>query len=149
MNKPFVPSAEQRQNVEAMVGFGIPVDDIARLIINPATGKPIDKKSLYKHFADEIATGHTKAIAAVAQSMFVEATKGEHPPSRVSAAQFWLSRRGGWKETTVTEHIGKDGSPIDVRHSIELKLDRLHQTLTRREAGATPEDATGEGSGEL
>jgi hypothetical protein len=149
MNKPFVPTAEQRQNVEAMIGFGIPIDDIARLIKNPATNKPLDLKTLRKHFADEIATGFTKATAAVAQSLFAEATKGGHPPSRVSAAQFWLSRRGGWKETTVTEHTGKDGTPIDVRHSIELKLDRLHQTLTRREAGDTTEDAAGEDSGEL
>jgi hypothetical protein len=149
MRKPFTPTAEQRQNVEAMTGFGIAIEDIARLIKNPETGKPLNKKTLLKHFPDEIATGQTNAIAQVAQALFKEATKGEDPRSRVSAAMFWLSRRAGWKETTVTEHIGKDGAPIDVRHSIELKLDRLRQTLTRREAGDTPEAATGQGSEEL
>ena len=80
----------------------------------------------------------------VAQSLFKEATKGEDPRSRVSAAIFWLCRRAGWKETKITEHIGKDGAAIDVRHSIELKLDRLHQTLTRREASDTPEGTDSE-----
>jgi hypothetical protein len=45
MRKPFVPTAEQRQNVETMTGYGISQDDIARLIKNPATGKPLDEKS--------------------------------------------------------------------------------------------------------
>ena len=65
MHKPFVPTAEQRQNVEAMTGFGIALGDIARLIKNPATGKPLDLKTLHKHFADEIVTGQTKAVAEV------------------------------------------------------------------------------------
>lgn len=143
MSKPFVPTAEQRQNVEAMTGFGIAQEDIARLIKNPETGKPLDMKSLRKHFPDEVATGLTKANAAVAQSLFAEATKGEDASSRVSAAKFWLSRRAGWKETTVTEHVGKDGEPIDVRHSIELKLDRLAQTLARRAPSDTDEGAAG------
>jgi hypothetical protein len=112
MRKPFVPTADQRQNVEAMTGFGIPEDDIARLIKNPATGKAIDIKTLRKHFPDEIATGMTNAIAQVAQSLVKEATKGEDPRSRVAAAIFWLSRRAGWKETKVAQHEGKDGGPI-------------------------------------
>jgi hypothetical protein len=149
MRKPFVPTAEQRQNVEAMTGYGIGQDDIARLIKNPETGKPLDGKSLRKYFADEIATGLTKATPQVAQSLFAEATKSKDPRSRVSAAIFWLSRRAGWKETIVQEHAGKDGAAIDVRHSIELKLDRLHQTLSRREASDTPEGAAGSGSEEL
>jgi hypothetical protein len=49
MRKTFTPSAEQRGNVEAMVGFGIPQTDIARLIKNPETGKPIDEKTLCKY----------------------------------------------------------------------------------------------------
>jgi hypothetical protein len=112
MRKPFVPTAEQRQNVEAMTGFGIAQADIARVIKNPANGKPIDEKTLRKHFADEIATGLTKATAALAQSLFAEATKGEDSRSRVTAAMFWLGRRAGWKETTVAQHEGKNGGPI-------------------------------------
>jgi hypothetical protein len=38
----FNPTAEQRGNVEAMIGYGIPEAEICNLIKNPATGKPID-----------------------------------------------------------------------------------------------------------
>jgi hypothetical protein len=42
----FNPTAEQRGNVEAMIGYGIPEADICLLIKNPETGKPIDLKTL-------------------------------------------------------------------------------------------------------
>jgi hypothetical protein len=45
----FQPSEEQRRIVEAMVGFGIPEAEIRGLIRN-ANGKPIDEKTLRKHF---------------------------------------------------------------------------------------------------
>jgi len=38
----FNPTAEQRGNVEAMIGYGIPETEICLLIKNPATGKPIN-----------------------------------------------------------------------------------------------------------
>jgi hypothetical protein len=65
MSKKFAPTADQRGNVEAMSGFGISREEICRLIKNPETGKPIDKKTLELHFADEIETGHIKANATV------------------------------------------------------------------------------------
>jgi hypothetical protein len=65
MSKKFAPTSDQRGNVEAMTGFGISQEEICRLIHNPETGKPIDKKTLELHFADEIATGQTKANATV------------------------------------------------------------------------------------
>jgi hypothetical protein len=64
----FNPTAEQRGNVEAMIGYGIPEADICLLIKNPETGKPIDLKTLRSHFAREIATGVTKlkSLAGIA-----------------------------------------------------------------------------------
>jgi hypothetical protein len=59
MSKKFAPTVDQRGNVEAMTGFGISQEEICRLIKNPETGKPIDKKTLELHFADEIETGQT------------------------------------------------------------------------------------------
>jgi hypothetical protein len=56
----FNPTAEPRGNVEAMIGYGIAEADICLLIKNPETGKPIDLKTLRRHFAREIATGVTK-----------------------------------------------------------------------------------------
>ena len=53
---PFEPSDEQRKNVEAMTGFGIQ-QELARLIENPQTNKPITAKTLRRHFKHELETG--------------------------------------------------------------------------------------------
>ena len=55
--KTFVPSPEQRNNVKILAGLGIPQEQICLLVINPQTGKPLDEKSLRKHFNREITTG--------------------------------------------------------------------------------------------
>jgi hypothetical protein len=34
---------------------------------------------------------------------------------RLRACQWWTARRMGWKETSVTENVGKDGGPIETR----------------------------------
>jgi hypothetical protein len=59
----FEPSDEQRANVEAMTGYGIPQDDICRLIINPHSKKPIQGKTLRRRFRAELDTGTVKANA--------------------------------------------------------------------------------------
>ncbi len=96
---PFQPTDEQRRQVEAMVGYGMPEGQIALLILNPQTHRPIDEKTLRRHFRSEIDRGQVKANAAVAQSLFRLATGGN-----VTAAIFWAKTRMGWKETTVLEH---------------------------------------------
>ena len=53
----FQPTAEQRSNVEVLVGYGMPETEICRLVRNPETGQPIDPKTLRKHFKAEIAIG--------------------------------------------------------------------------------------------
>jgi len=112
MSKKFVPTVEQRGNVEAMIGFGITEAEVCRLIKNPETGNPIDEKTLRLYFAEEIAAGRPKANIAVAQSLFAEATKGDDARARVTAAIFWLKTRAGWKETDRVELTGKEGGPI-------------------------------------
>ncbi len=151
MNKKFVPTAEQRQNVEAMTGFGIPQDDICLLIKNRETGKPIDRKTLASHFADEIATGLTKANAQVAGSLFKDATSCPNDRARVAASSFWLKMRAGWKDTTVHEHVGKDGGPIQTENALTIlsaELDRIAERLAGDASGVEAEDDPGEDSPE-
>src|SRR6202035_1582422 len=64
MSKKFAPTADQRGNVEAMTGFGISQEEICRVVINPETGKPIDKKTLELHFADEMMPPAAAVIVA-------------------------------------------------------------------------------------
>jgi hypothetical protein len=116
MSKKFAPTIEQRGNVEAMTGFGIPQEEICRLIHNPETGKPIDKKTLELHFRDEIETGTTKANATVGRFIYATITGApggvDYPPGRIDLAKYWAASRMGWKSTTVHRHEGMidDGS---------------------------------------
>ena len=115
----FLPTDEQRRQVEAMVGFGIPEAQIARLIDNPQTKRSIDEKTLRHHFRNEIDTGQVKANTAVAQSLFRMATSG----NVVAAAIFWAKTRMGWKETAAVEMSGKDGVALVPAISIHIGTD--------------------------
>src|ERR1700731_1147999 len=99
MSKKFAPTADQRGNVEAMTGFGISQEEIRRVVINPETGKPIDKKTLELHFVDEIETGQIKANATVGRFIYATITGGpggsKYEPGRIELAKFWAARRMG------------------------------------------------------
>ena len=75
-------------------GTASPETDIARVL-------GIDPKTLRKYYREELDTGHVKANAKVAESLFRKATS-DHRQS-VTAAIFWLKTRAGWKETSVHE----------------------------------------------
>lgn len=87
--KEHLPTPQQRMQVETLAAFGIPEDDIARII-------PIDPKTLRKHYRDELDLGHAKANAKVAQNLFNIATGTGR--EAVTAAIFWLKARAGWSE---------------------------------------------------
>jgi len=92
------PNTHSRRQVEAMAGFGIPEADVARVLA-------IDPKTLRRHYRTELDTGHVRANARVAESLYRKAT-GEGREA-VLAAIFWLKARGGWKEISVHETTGK------------------------------------------
>jgi hypothetical protein len=91
------PDPFHRRQVEAMAAFGVPEQNIARVV-------SIDAKTLRKHYRDELDTGQTKATAKVAESLFRKATTDG--PQSVTAAIFWLKTRGGWRETPQTHEVG-------------------------------------------
>ena len=98
-----VPTDETRNMVESLSGFGVPQDEISRLVgITPPT--------LRFHYADQIELGTIKATAKVAQNLFTMACK----PTRegLSAAIFWLRVRAGWSESgpRAEESLGKKES---------------------------------------
>lgn len=89
MNEPHKPTDEQRRTVQAMAGFGIPQDDIARVI-------GISSPTLRLHYREELDKGVTIANTAVAQNLYAKATgKGRES---VTAGIFWLKCRAGWSE---------------------------------------------------
>jgi hypothetical protein len=88
------PDPAQRRQVEAMAAYGIPEDDIARVL-------SVDPKTLRKHYREELDLGETKANAQVAGYLFNAAKNGN-----VTAQIFWLKTRAKWRET-----------PLEVKHS--------------------------------
>jgi hypothetical protein len=88
------PDPNQRRQVEAMAAYGIPADDISRVV-------GVDAKTLRKHYRDELDLGTTKANAQVAGFLFNSARNGN-----VTAQIFWLKTRARWKE-----------APAELRHS--------------------------------
>ena len=143
---PFKPTDEQREQVQAMVGFGVRESDICLLIKNHQTGKPIDEKTLCKHFRREIDTGRTIANTNVAKSMYEMATKGDATSTKLGAAAFWLARRAGWKETNKVELTGEDGEAIKVDHARERiagRVAELHEKLRSGEIGVVTTNGSG------
>jgi hypothetical protein len=86
----FAAADEQRRQVKAMAGYGVPQDDIAAVLT-------IDAKTLRKHFWVELQSGAMEANAKVAQSLFQRAVS-EKGSAGVTAAIFWLKARAGWRD---------------------------------------------------
>jgi hypothetical protein len=118
VSKRFRPTSEQRNTVEAMIGFGIPEPEICRLIKNPETRKPIAEKTLRQAFTAEIDTGQTKANAQVGKFIYatITGTTGGITDERARAqlAIFWARTRMGWKMTVSNEQPGPGGAVAPV-----------------------------------
>lgn len=113
--KAFSPTPDQRSLVKAMIGYGIPEDELCLTVINPTSKKAISPHTLRKYFREEIDTGTVTANAKVAQSLFRKAT-GEGPQS-VTACIFWLKTRARWKETSALEvgNLGGESNALVIR----------------------------------
>jgi len=108
----FEPTDEQRRTVRAMVAYGVPQEQICKVI-------GVTDKTLNKHFKHEIETAAIEANSKVAQSLFRKATSDELVGPSVTAAIFWLKTKAGWKETDRTEHTGPDGGPLKTETRID------------------------------
>lgn len=122
----FVATQDQRDLAETLSGYGVPQEDIARLL-------RISMQTLHKHFRDELDLGMAKANAFVAQNLFRQATKDD--PSAVRAAIFWTKARMGWREVpqemTVT-HRTEEAVPEDRLRALALMLAKQQGSDERR-----------------
>src|SRR5215470_18111655 len=128
---PFEPTAEQRQNVEIMVGIGITQLEICRMVRGP-NGRPINKRTLEKHFRKEIDTGAAQLRSQVGNFM-ISVIKGADPPPgfkpitdekvRGSLIELFAAAQLGWRKTVRTEHANADGKPfVYVANKTDAKL---------------------------
>jgi hypothetical protein len=114
-HRTFVPTAEQRKIVEELVGFGIPLIEICRIIVNPQTDNGISINTLYSAFSEEIATGQPRANMAVARFLFNKASgKLGSDTAAVTAAIFWMKCRARWKP--FREEVTEDNVAVAQRY---------------------------------
>jgi hypothetical protein len=65
--RPFMPTPEDRYRVKTAVAMRLSHDQISLLVLNPKTGRPIDKNTLEKHFREELAHGTAQLKAEIGE----------------------------------------------------------------------------------
>jgi hypothetical protein len=99
----FEPTAAERKQVEALSGYGLPIDQIAVLVRD---GIHID--TLRAHFATELVSGKAKANGQVGKTLFQKVMAGD-----TTAAIWWSKTQMRWAETQKHELTGADGAPLE------------------------------------
>ena len=107
---PNAPTQKERDSVEAMAGFGVPHEDIARVI-------RIDAKALRLHYRSELDRGHAVAKTKVMQNLFTIATGTGR--EAVTASIFWLKCQAGWSEYAAPPAAGA-GAPLGKKEQQRL-----------------------------
>jgi DNA-binding Lrp family transcriptional regulator len=90
--KPFAVNGAMREKVRHLAGFGLPQDDIAKLV-------GCAPKTLRKRFRDELDRGVVEANATVIGYLLAAAKAGN-----VAAIIFWLKTRAHWRERSAAEN---------------------------------------------
>ena len=121
--KPFEPTENERKQVEAMSGYGLPIEQIAVLVRDG-----IDADTLRKYFAKELIAGKAKANSGVGRTLFQKAMGGD-----TSAMIWWSKTQMRWKETQQHELTGADGAP--------LEFTKIERVVIRGKADAENSDA--------
>ena len=99
----FEPTDSERKQVEALSGYGLPIDQIGALIRD---GISVD--TLRAHFASEMQSGKAKANAQVGKTLFQKVMAGD-----TTAAIWWSKTQMRWAETQKHELTGADGVPLE------------------------------------
>jgi hypothetical protein len=115
----FVPTDKERQQVEALSGYGLPIEQIAVLVRD---GIHVD--TLRAHFQNELISGKAKAHGQVGKTLFQKAMGGD-----TTAMIWWSKTQMRWAETQKHELTGKDGAP--------LEFNRIERVVIRGDAENT------------
>lgn len=111
--KAHKPTDQQRALVEAMAAYGIPQEDIGRVV-------GVSHPTLRKYYKKELANGAPKVNARVGKFLFHAATGDalKDEPAKltgadcVRAAIFVAKTRMGYKESIRQELTDGDGNPL-------------------------------------
>lgn len=114
-NPPFVPTVDQRRDVEAWVRAGLTRDDIG--IMLDVSGSTVDR-----HFKRELQLGRAKLKVALGGKLVKMALEGDK-----TSLIFWLRTQAKWN--TRVEHVGADGGPIKTFDLSQFPLDEKRLLL--------------------
>ena len=95
------PTEKTRIEVNTLASVGTSQDEIAKYI-------GVDRKTLTKHYRDELDRAMIGANAQVARRLF------KQTENNTAAAIFWLKCRAGWVDTQKVEMTGANGGDINV-----------------------------------
>lgn len=118
----FEPRTDDFTWVLNAASIGVPQEFIVKRIINPHTSKPIDLKTLRKHFRANLDEGLVTMANGLLTTGYDIATDKEHS-SCAYMNQFLLKTRCGFKETSVTELLGADGESLGIPQLVVFKGD--------------------------
>src|SRR5215468_4965241 len=75
---PFVPTDDDRNIVGVLSACGIPQERIRLVVLNPATGKPIEIETLQRAFAYELEAGRAQTDLIFATSLIAGLRAGDN-----------------------------------------------------------------------
>ena len=126
---PHQPTAKNRRYVESLASYGVPEDDIARVV-------SVAPHTLRKHYRDQLDNGQTRSNAQVAGFLFAAAQKGN-----VTAMIFWLKCRARWSEprdpTSVMAPGKKEAATIAAQQvDVSSSFDSVIAARAKRNVGS-------------
>lgn len=110
--KPFVPTEEDRQQVEKLAGLGLSQDQISALIQDG-----IAKNVLLEYFPRELELGKAKAHAKIGGKLFQKAMDGD-----TASLIWWTKTQMRWAETQKHEIVQ---TTISINGALEAAKNRL------------------------
>lgn len=123
--KPKIITEESRAKVLHMRGMGLTMEQIG-ISLNMSV------PTLRKYYRHEIETAEPKLLFDVANNLYNIATSPDHKGA-VTAAMFWLERRGGWTKSSRVEMTGADGQPIQMGATLQNTVDSRRLSADERQ----------------
>ena len=126
----FSPTEQERRQVEALSGYGLPFEQVAVLIRD---GISLD--TLRKRFPRELSVGKAKANAQATKTAFQKVISGD-----TAMIKYWCATQVGWRETQHHEVTGAGGGPIavtnmDLKSLSDAELAQMQALLQKANGG--------------
>ena len=142
---PFEPTEQQRHVVSMCAGIKMGHNEIARLILNPLTSKPICVETLEHHFPEELATGNARLRMALSHAFYKLVAEGSE-----NSVLFGMRAICGFDDRNIqpaafTMNM-KDGDGKSMRLEFVLPGSKIAENITALES--PPKEAEQRGSAE-